>query len=293
MTSGVLHGRATRRIETEHLWLEFLSEGGPRVVGFGLCGQRNVFAETPDASWDSGFGTFELVGGHRLWFAPESSACSFPDSTGLTIEAIDGGVRLIGAPESAGGIQKTIELAPGAGAGTGAGAGAGTGAGAGAARVRVRHVIENVGRAAIELAPWPVTQVRLGGVARVELPGFSRDSAPSQLIAMWPYSSWSDPRLSIRDGELIVRGQPGEPFKIGCFNTTGRVAYELDGVRFTKTYAPAAGLPHADLGVNLEIYVDGRTVELESLGPLVKLHPGERTSWTEDWELAPIEAPKA
>ena len=40
--------------------------GGPRVVRFGLCGGRNIFAETPTASWEGGHGTYELLGGHQI-----------------------------------------------------------------------------------------------------------------------------------------------------------------------------------------------------------------------------------
>jgi hypothetical protein len=269
--AGELHGRPTRRIETAHCWLEFLSEGGPRIVGFGLAGRRNLLAETPDAKWDSEYGMFELVGGHRLWFAPESPECSFPDSTGLEIAPLEGGVRLTGAVQTPTGLRKTIEVT----------------LAADAAAVHLHHVIRNDGGRTLDLAPWPVTQLRLGGVARVELPRPSKASGPTQLVVMWPYASWSDDRLSIRDGELSVLGRAGEPFKVGCLNWTGRVVYEVDGLRFVKSYDPALDRPHADFGVNLEIYVDERTIELESLGPLTRLAPGDVVTWGEDWELSP------
>jgi hypothetical protein len=264
-----LHGKATRRIGTTHCWLEFLAEGGPRIVGFGLAGKPNVLAETPDAKWDSGYGTFELVGGHRLWFAPERPECSFPDSTGLDVAPLEGGVRLTGAVQTPTGLRKTIDVT----------------LAADAAAVHLHHAIRNEGSRTLDLAPWPVTQLRLGGVARVELPGPSKASGPTQLVVMWPYSSWSDDRLSIRDGEISVQGRAGEPFKVGCLNWTGRVVYEVDDIRFVKRYDPALDRPHADFGVNLEIYVDERTIELESLGQLTRLGPAETVTWDEDWEL--------
>jgi hypothetical protein len=266
---GELHGRATRRIATAHCWLEFLALGGPRIVGFGLAGGQNVLAETPDSKWDGKYGEFELVGGHRLWFAPESPECSFPDVTGLHVEAIAGGVRLTGGFETPTGIRKSIEIK----------------LAAGTASAHLHHTIRNAGEKTLELAPWPVTQLRLGGIARVGLPGFNRNSGPTQLIVMWPYSSWADDRLCIRDGELSVAGTPGDPFKVGCLNVSGRVSYEVDDLRFVKTYDPALGRVHTDLGCNLQIYVDGGTIELESLGPLTTLAPGEAVDWDEVWEL--------
>ena len=272
---GTLHGRPTRRISNAACWLEFLSEGGPRIVGFGLVGDSNVFAETPDSQWDSGYGKFELVGGHRLWFAPESPECSFPDSTGLRIEALAGGVRLIGALQTPTGLRKMIEVTLAGGR-------------PGAAAVHLRHVIRNEGGRVLDLAPWPVTQMRLGGVARVEMPGPSKASAPSQLVVMWPYGSWSDPRLNLSDRELAVAGRAGDPFKVGCQSYTGRVVYEVDGLLFAKLFDPALGRSHADMGVNLEIYVDRGTIELESLGPLTRLAPGDSVEWIEDWELSRV-----
>jgi hypothetical protein len=266
---GTLHGRPTRRIETAHCWIECLSEGGPRIVGFGLAGGPNVFAETPDSRWDMGYGTFELVGGHRLWFAPESPECSFPDATGLEVAPLEGGVSLTGAVQTPTALRKSMEVT----------------LSAGSAAVHVRHVIRNEGPRTLDLAAWAITQLRLGGTARVELPGPSHGSTPTQLVVLWPYTSWSEERLSIRDGELSVAGKAGEPMKVGCLNYTGRVVYEHDEFRFTKTYDPALTSPHTDLGCNLEIYVDRGTIEVESLGPLVRLAPGNVVSWDEGWEL--------
>jgi hypothetical protein len=267
---GELHGRPTRRIETAHCWLEFLSEGGPRIVGFGLAGDANVLAETPNAHWDTGYGMFELVGGHRLWFAPESPECSVPDMSGLTVSLTPLGIRLTGAVQEPTGLCKSIEI----------------GLAPDSAAVRLHHVVANEGERTLELSPWPVTQLRLGGVARVEMPALGQGSAPNQLVAMFPYSSWDDERLSIRQRELAVTATPGPPFKIGVLNRTGVVSYEVDGLRFVKRYDPALDRPHPDLGCNLLIYADARTIELESLGTLVRLGPGESVGWDEDWELS-------
>lgn len=270
---GTLHGRPTRRLETAHCWVEFLTGGGPRILGFGLSGGPNILAETPDKTWDSGYGTFELIGGHRLWFAPESPECSVPDSTtGLEVSPIDGGVRLAGAIQEPTGLRKSMDVV----------------LAADAAGLHIRHVIRNEGSRALDLAPWPVTQLRLGGTARVALPGHSHSSTPTQLVVMWPYSSWQEKRLSIRDGEISVAAWAGEPFKVGCLNYTGRVTYELDDLRFTKSYDPALPGRHTDLGCNLEIYVDEGCIELESLAPLTTLVPGEEVAWDEDWELTRI-----
>ena len=54
---------------------------GPRIVGLGLTDRPNLLAETPDLGWETPYGRYELVGGHRLWFAPEDpERVAVPDS---------------------------------------------------------------------------------------------------------------------------------------------------------------------------------------------------------------------
>jgi len=268
------HGRATRLIENAHCWVEVLAGGGPRIVGFGLAGGPNVLAETPDVRWDAGHGTFELVGGHRLWFAPESPECSVPDSTGLEMSSIPGGVRLTGAFEAPSGLRKSLEIR----------------LDEAAAALEVRHTLANEGARTLEISPWAITQLRLGGVAAVDLPAPvpEHTMAPGHVLVMWPYSSWGDERLTISARALTVRAIPGVPFKVGCLCTTGEVGYVLDGVLFVKRFEAGVDLPHADMGCNVEIYADQGTIELETLGPLVRLAPGDTAVHVERWSVARV-----
>ena len=269
---GERHGWATRLLENGYCWLEVLAGGGPRIVGFGLAGEPNLLAETPESRWDAGHGMFELVGGHRLWFAPESPDCSVPDATGLEMSSIRGGIRLTGAFEPPSGLRKSmeIELDPGS------------------AAVEVRHILVNQGTRTLELSPWAITQLRLGGVAAVELPAAVpyHAVAPNGLLVMWPYASSADQRLGISEHALTVRALPGDPFKLGCLSATGEVGYALDGVLFLKRFEAGVDLPHADMGCNVEIYADKSTIEIETLGPLVSLAPGQSTIHVERWSAS-------
>jgi len=271
-------GRAARRLESAHCWVEVLAGGGPRVVRFGLLGGQNLFAETPTASWDGGHGTYELLGGHRFWFAPESDDCSVPDATGLTLSAIPAAttpaVRLVGAVEAPSGLRKTVEvrLDPDA------------------AAMSLHHILTNEGSRTLQLAPWPVTQLRLGGVAVVPLPPADEvpDRRPNQLVVLWPYASGADDRLRIGDHRLTVTAWPDKPMKVGCLSSTGTAGYLLDGLLVMLRFDPARASVHADLGCNLEVYCDDRTIELESLGPLVALAPGDSVTHDERWEIREV-----
>ena len=274
-TPSEYYGRPTRRLESADCWVDVLAVGGPRLVGFGLRGGQNLFAETPTVSWDGGHGSYDLLGGHRFWFAPESDDCSFPDASGLTLSEIPGATgpaaRLTGASEAPTGLRKTVEvrLDPDS------------------AAVSLRHILTNEGSRTLEIAPWPITQLPLGGVAVVPLPAADEKPGvrPNQLIVLWPYASGTDDRLRIGDHRLTVSARPDQPVKVGCLSAAGTAGYLIDGLLVVLRFDPSRGAAHADLGCNLEVYCDDRTIELESLGPLARLGPGDSVTHDERWEI--------
>jgi hypothetical protein len=271
--SGDYHGLPTIRLASPYLWLEVLATAGPRIVRLGLAGDpTNALAETPGMGWQTPHGRYELFGGHRLWFAPEDpERVAIPDDEGLAIEREPAGLRLIGRTEPGTGLARTIAVHLSA-----------TGPAA-----TVRHELANRGDAPIELAPWSITQLPLGG--RVILPQRPavRGHAvrPNRAFVLWPYTSWDDPRLTLRDGVVVVDAVGAGALKVGFFNDAGWVAYERDGTTLVRRFRPAAGRPHSDMGCNVETYCGARYVELEILGPLTRLGPGETTVLTEHWEL--------
>jgi len=158
------------------------------------------------------------------------------------------------------------------------------------AALTVHHVIANEGSRDIELAPWGITQLPLGGVAVVPMAPEAKEHAlqPNQVVALWPYAFWSDERLHIGDRTLTVAGRPAKAFKVGCLDTSGVAGYLRDGLLFVLRFDPAPRAPRADFGCNVEVYVNESVIELESLGPLVRLAPSETTAHDEHWELREV-----
>ena len=78
----------------------------------------------------------------------------------------------------------------------------------------------NVGDRPVELAPWSITQLPLGG--RVLLPQRPATAGhfvrPNRTLVLWPYTSWDDPRLRPKDGLLTLDGDAGPDLKLGYFN---------------------------------------------------------------------------
>jgi hypothetical protein len=274
--SGDFHGRPTRRLTNGAITVDVLAEAGPRIVGLRRAGSAaNLLAETPDLGWDTALGRYELLGGHRLWFAPEvPDRVAVPDSAGLTLEPLAEGLRLVGVEEPVTGCVRSIEvrLHPSLPA------------------LALVHRVENRGERPLELAPWSITQLPLGGTAllpqRRAITGHL--PRPNRNLVLWPYSSWEDGRLRLRDGLVTLDAVAGPDLKVGCLDDTGWVAYVRDGVALVRRFDPAVTERHADLGCNVEAFCGARYLELEVLGPLRTLAPGAAAVLLERWEVREV-----
>jgi len=247
---------------------------GPRVIHLAVPGGRNVMKNYPEMLGKSGEKAWMIRGGHRLWFAPEHPVATYhPDNGPVEARAIRGGVRLRSAPEVPNGIQKEIDVV----------------LDAARPHIRLTHRIRNVGRRTVELAPWALSVMAPGGTAIVGLPPrgrHPRDLLPNQHLVLWPYTDLGDPRLTVSTRAILLRQQPrSKPQKIGLSNPEGWAAYAVHGCLFVKRFAfdPKAAYP--DVGCNTELFTNADMLEVESLGPLVRLAAGRTMEHVEDWYL--------
>jgi hypothetical protein len=276
---GDFYGLPTRVIGNKHLRLEYLATAGPRIVRLFLAGSdENLLAEVPDLKEDTPYGDYFFRGGHRLWYAPEAFPQSYiPDNGGMTVEELPDGVRLCQPTEAATGIRKSIEIrlhddGP---------------------HVTLVHRLQNDGPEPVELAPWAITQLSLGGLVVVPLrvapaPGNNNGLLPDRHLVLWPYTCWQDARLHVQDEYVLVEAQARPTAcKVGTWNRRGWLGYLRQGVFFLKRSQPQPGQTYPDKDCNAEVYCKDRFVELETLGPLCRLEPGQAATHVETWELYP------
>jgi hypothetical protein len=157
------------------------------------------------------------------------------------------------------------------------------------AALTIRHRLENHGSWSVELAPWALTMMRLGGLAILPQTNHKIDEAgllPNRNLVLWPYTRLSDPRLHLHDDLVLIEAQPSvPPCKVGYMNRHGWVGYLVGGALFVKRFQPQPDQPHVDYGCNAECYCSDRFIEVESVGPLVNLAPGASAVYVENWEL--------
>lgn len=261
-------------LKNDFLQIEYLTDA-QRIMGLVPAGKSNLLAEIDDfPPIDTPYGVFHFQGGHRLWHSPEAMPRTYiPDASELEIAELPDGVSLETPTEAGTGIRKRIEIR----------------LAENKPSLTLTHTLTNDGLWPIELAPWAITQFRLGGTVVLPMPVENADPdglLPNRHFALWPYARINDPRLKLGNDFILFRADALlPPFKIGFFNTHGWLAYWLDGVLFRKIFDVNEKLLYPDNNCNAEIYCNDRFVELESMGPLKRLSPGESLSHMETWEV--------
>jgi hypothetical protein len=249
---------------------------GPRIMHYSLQGRSNVFAVVPPEAqvYETRLGRWHIRGGHRLWAAPENDPDSYyPDEDPIAV-SIDGArITLTQPVEPHTGIEKSIvvELA------------------ARGSDVRVEHRVRNCGERPIEVAPWALSVFAGEARAIVAHPPHvphPKALAPARPLVTWPFTRMGDRRWTWGDRFVQVRHDPGAPDaqKIGLYDREGYVVCATSELVFVKRHTPRPG-PHADLGCNVEIFTNEQILEVETLGPLVRLEPGASTAHEERWSL--------
>jgi hypothetical protein len=257
---------------------------GPRVISFRLEGGKNVFKNYDEQMGQTGEKEWMIRGGHRLWVGPEDLTRTYaPDNGAVQYKELEAGaVRLTPAPDSEYGIQKEIDvaLAPDR------------------PHVALVHRITNTGKEAVELAPWTLSVMAPGGVEIIPLPfkkphpgppknaSSPKDYAPNQNMAIWPFFDFKDPRWSFGTSFITLRQDPTKgPTKIGLAHQMKWAGYLNEGNLFIKWIPYEEGKTYPDNGSNFETFSNQDMLEMEALGPVVRLGASESVELKEAWDL--------
>jgi hypothetical protein len=248
---------------------------GPRIISFSFSGGENVFKNHEEMMGRTGDKEWLIYGGHRLWHGPEVSPRTYQaDNSPVSLEDHRSFVRLVQPTEANTGIQKEIDVY----------------LDAKAAHVRLVHRLRNMNLWAVELAPWAISVMAQGGKAIIPLPprgSHAENLLPANVLTMWAYTDMTDPRWTWGNKYIMLRQDPrnDKPQKLGVMNRDGWAAYANKGQLFVKTFAYHPGATYPDWGCNAETFTWAAMLELETLGPLVRLEPMTAVEHTENWWL--------
>jgi len=269
---GEYIGLACDWISNGQIRVAVTTDRGPRAMFFGWEGGENLFAEILNVAIPSPNGPYYLLGGHRVWHAPEWSVRTYwPETQPITAEQKPNGVKVTLASDGSQ-IEKALDFEMDADRPV----------------VKVTHTLRNTGLWPVELAPWAITQCRLGGTVLLPQPVDPADSEsllPNKRYSFWPYTSFSDGRIEFGRAITLLHAKAAPPTKLGYRNHAGWAGYWLNGTLFTKRFDPRLDANHVDFGCNCECYCNDAFVEIETLGPLAALQPGATVTHTETWQL--------
>lgn len=258
-------------LQNESLQLKIARSIGPRILWLSLKNEPNLLAELPGVKTLRPDGkAYNFYGGHRLWRSPEDAMLSYGlDDSPVEIIPIENGLRITKANEMDTGIEKTIlvvlpDQSP---------------------KVIITHQLKNCGSIPVYCSPWAITQFRTGGTAILPMNNVDTGFLPNRNLVLWPYTDLGNRNIQLGPQFLLLNAAMEAPFKIGFANPVGWLAYWLEEILFVKYagYEPHATYP--DFGSSSECYCNNQFLELETLGPLQEIQPGDSIQHIETWEL--------
>jgi hypothetical protein len=265
------------QLKNDHLALWLTKDVGLRILGLSYQGGESILVILPDAVIPvEGASDYTLRGGHRLWYAPEIPKITYiTDDKPVETKIKGTKIEQIQPIDQPTGIQKSwrIELDPDR------------------AEVKINHLLENRGSSTFELAPWAISMLRPGGIGCIPLNTDLEDEfglQPNRQLVLWPYTDISSPCLKFTERALFVSADMKEgALKIGAPNPLGWIAYSYNGTLFIKKTAFQGEKYYLDRYASSQIYCNPDLIELETLGPVVRLKPGEGVEHMERWQIYP------
>lgn len=260
---------------------------GPRIIKFNASGCENLLFNDASRCVDvsSLFGEGEkwhTYGGHRMWISPEEMPKTYyPDNHPVEyeIEKYDGKVKVLltPPPQRITNMQLqlliTIEEE--------------------GDKMTVVHYLKNIGTETVKKGIWGITVTDVNGIAILKQPERNTALLPDRQVVFWPYTKMNDERLLLGEKYIAVQQDPADtqvPAKIGYTNFEGKLYC------FNKNQAMSISYPsdyskgeYPDFGVSCEIYTNKAILEIESLGHIGNIMPGNTVYHTEEWFVTPCD----
>jgi hypothetical protein len=270
----------TYRLSNGRIEAHVVTDVGPRIIDLSVPGGTNLF-HIREGLGGRNEPTYMFRGGWRLWVAPERSESTYAlDNAACEAETVgESTLRVTGPPQPAAGIQKIIDVS----------------LSRGEPRLRLLSHIRNISDHPLTYAGWSLPVMQPGGRAFVPLDvgPLSAFDATRRLL-LWSYAKFADPRY--RFGDRLIQidsnqvpasppsqtGRGDDESKIGVDSAQGWAGYLLAGTLFLKRFPHLAG-EYPDGGATIEVYSNHDFLELEHLGPLTTIKPGEEIVFPEDW----------
>lgn len=276
------------RVSNGPVTVSVVPAAGGRVLEFSLDGRQALWVNPalrgklfPVPSRPTTWENWRNYGGYKLWPAPQSlwpksvgeGPDPFLDGGAASVELLPRrGLRLTGAPSLDMGLLFIRELELDAKTGV----------------LTVQQRLRNIGPKPVDWSIWDVTQIP--APAWVFFPANPNSPHPNGILPLGGgQNQWTN------QGGLILTEYKGVSGKIGADSPAGWMAGVIGDLAYIKRFPPRrADASYPDKGSTVEVYTSDKSlsyIEMEVLGPIVHLEPGEETVYPETWSLARLTQP--
>lgn len=246
-----------------------VTEIGPRILSLTVGDSPNLLFvdEGLEIARGAGNDPWRIYGGHRIWMAPETEDAYAPDNVPCQVTVGTDGLTALAPVSPRTLLQKRLTVRARDG------------------RFVVEQGVRNLAETVYCGAVWALTCVVPKGV--VAFPWGAGGGWDVKKIMYW--NRWMDHRSDVasvqwQPGPDLFRVLPtGEEGKVGTNAPEGWVALCRDDATFIKSRVWAPGVDYPDDGCSLEVYTSPKFIELETLGPITTLYPGQEITHEETW----------
>ncbi|MBR5322948.1 MAG: hypothetical protein IKU48_05330 [Clostridia bacterium] len=261
---------------------------GPRIIKFNASGCENMLynddklEKEVDVSSMFGEGKkWYTYGGHRMWISPEEMPKTYypdEDAVEYSVEKADNEVKVVltPPPQKVTDMQEKYIITMGEGD-----------------SVRVEHYLKNVGKETVRKGIWGITVTDINGIAVMKQPESNNALLPNRHVVFWPYTRMNDERFLLGEKYIAVQQDPADtqvPAKIGYTNYEGRLYCFNKGQAMSVSYdSDYSKGEYPDFNVSSEIYTNKDILEIESLGHIGDILPGNTVVHTEVWSVVPCD----
>ena len=259
---------------------------GPHIICYQLHGEPNVMHEDrEDATTQKGpdfdnyfypGAVWHIYGGHRLWLSPESMPETYyPDNFAVPYTVEGNTVTLTPKEQEGNHVQLVFRIT----------------LEENGTKATIAHTIYNRDTAPKTFAPWGLSVLAPGGVEIVPQADKPTGLLSNRFLALWPYTDMSDPRVFWGNKYITLtqRADMDTNFKLGLNHEKQWSSYLLGRELFIKRFHTVEGGNYPDGGCSFETYTCKNFLEMESLGELATVAPGESVDHVEHWELRTVE----
>ncbi len=153
--------------------------------------------------------------------------------------------------------------------------------------LHLRYSMQNISSNAVSWGIWNIVQLKAGGKILLPAPKDAKiwEATEKEGTGIWNPIKGGVFKFWRQENDMFVMQHTNQTSKIFATSSDGWVAYVYGDTVYVLSFNANQNAKYPAGEGNAEVYTNGSYVELEHIGPLVNLAPGETTVLDEQWQM--------